>query len=162
MAKSDYAVKQSLTKEGYEVYNEVLNKLQDGSDKSKLAANENAFIYARMAESWARIRNEYGDTTYTAKDFMAEHAVMANKGQTSGTSQQVLTQKEINTARTELVEDKKAWRHTVNRMPSNNDKDIVEAMRTPIVLRIIGAKPDKIAISVGKVRKIQKEHPEVS
>lgn len=75
MAKSDYAVKQSLTKEGYEVYNEVLNKLQDSSDKSKLAANENAFIYARMAESWARIRNEYGDTAYTAKDFMAEHAV---------------------------------------------------------------------------------------
>lgn len=28
-----------------------------------------------MAESWARIRNEYGDTAYTAKDFMAEHAV---------------------------------------------------------------------------------------
>lgn len=75
LAKSDYAVKQSLTKEGYEVYNEVLNKLQDGSEKSKLAANENAFIYARMAESWAKIRNEYGDTAYTAKDFMAEHAV---------------------------------------------------------------------------------------
>jgi hypothetical protein len=75
LAKSDYAVKQSLTKKGYEVYNEVANRLQDGSDKSKLAANENAFIYARMAESWARIRNEYGDTAYTAKDFMAEHAV---------------------------------------------------------------------------------------
>ena len=75
LAKSDYAAKQSLTKEGYEVYNEVLNKLQDGSEKSKLAANENAFIYARMAESWAKIRNEYGDTAYTAKDFMAEHAV---------------------------------------------------------------------------------------
>ena len=75
LAKSDYAAKQSLTKEGYEAYNEVLNKLQDGSEKSKLAANENAFIYARMAESWAKIRNEYGDTAYTAKDFMAEHAV---------------------------------------------------------------------------------------
>ena len=75
LAKSDYAVKQSLTKEGYEVYSEVLNKLQDGSEKSKLAANENAFIYARMAESWARIRNEYGDTAYTAKDFMTEHTV---------------------------------------------------------------------------------------
>ena len=75
LAKSDYAVKQSLTKEGYEVYNEVFNRLQDGSAKSKLAANENAFIYARMAESWAKIRNEYGDTAYTAKDFMAEHAV---------------------------------------------------------------------------------------
>ena len=75
MAKSDYAVKQSLTKEGYEVYNEVVNRLQDGSEKSKLAAKENAFIYTRMAESWAKIRNEYGDTAYTAKDFMAEHAV---------------------------------------------------------------------------------------
>lgn len=85
LAKSDYAVKQSLTKEGYEVYNEVLNKLQDGSDKSKLAANENAFIYARMAESWARIRNEYGDTAYTAKDFMAEHAV--NIGSTYNTKE---------------------------------------------------------------------------
>lgn len=80
LAKSDYAVKQSLTKEGYEVYNEVLNKLQNGSDKSKLAANENAFIYARMAESWAKIRNEYGDTAYTAKDFMAEHAVNIGGG----------------------------------------------------------------------------------
>lgn len=75
LAKSDYAVKQSLTKEGYEVYNEVVNKLQDGSDKSKLAANENAFIYARMAESWAKIRNEYGDTAYTAKDFAAAHPI---------------------------------------------------------------------------------------
>ncbi len=75
LAKSDYAVKQSLTKEGYEVYNEVLNKFQDGSDKSKLAANENAFIYARMAESWAKIRNEYGNTAYTAKDFAAAHPI---------------------------------------------------------------------------------------
>ena len=75
LAKSDYAVKQSLTKEGYEVYNEVLNKFQDGSDKSKLAANENAFIYARMAESWAKIRNEYGDTAYTAEDFAAAHPI---------------------------------------------------------------------------------------
>ena len=73
--KSDYAVKQSLTKEGYEVYNEIANRLQDGNEKSKLAANENAFIYARMAESWAKIRNEYGDTAYTAKDFAAAHPI---------------------------------------------------------------------------------------
>jgi len=28
-----------------------------------------------MAESGARIRNEYGDTAYTAKDFMTEHRI---------------------------------------------------------------------------------------
>lgn len=91
LAKSDYAIKQSLTKEGYEVYNEVSNKLQDGSNKSKLAANENAFIYARMAESWARIRNEYGDTAYTAKDFMAEHRIKMNSKSEYGSFSQPIT-----------------------------------------------------------------------
>ena len=100
MAKSDYAVKQSLTKEGYKVYNEVLNKLQDGSDKSKLAANENAFIYARMAESWARIRNEYGDTAYTAKDFMAEHAVIAGGKIGQNSFNQPITDFKLNLDRT--------------------------------------------------------------
>lgn len=100
LAKSDYAVKQSLTKEGYEVYNEVLDKLQDGSDKSKLAANENAFIYARMAESWAKIRNEYGDTAYTAKDFMAEHAVIAGDKTGRNSFNQPITDFKLNLDRT--------------------------------------------------------------
>lgn len=95
LAKSDYAVKQSLTKEGYEVYNEIANRLQDSSDKSKLAANENAFIYARMAESWAKIRNEYGDTAYTAKDFMAEHAVNIGEKQQSNEVKITFNQEEI-------------------------------------------------------------------
>lgn len=100
LAKSDYAVKQSLTKEGYEVYNEVLNKLQDGSEKSKLAANENAFIYARMAESWAKIRNEYGDTAYTAKDFMVEHAVIAGGKTGRNSFNQPITNFKLNLDRT--------------------------------------------------------------
>ena len=100
LAKSDYAVKQSLTKEGYEVYNEVANHLQDGSEKSKLAAKENAFIYARMAESWARIRNEYGDTAYTAKDFMAEHAVIAGGKIGQKSFNQPITNFELNLDKT--------------------------------------------------------------
>ena len=100
LAKSDYVVKQSLTKEGYEVYNEVLNRLQDGSAKSKLAANENAFIYARMAESWAKIRNEYGDTAYTAKDFMAEHAVIAGDKTGRNSFNQPITDFKLNLDRT--------------------------------------------------------------
>ena len=100
LAKSNYAAKQSLTKEGYEVYNEVLNKLQDGSAKSKLAANENAFIYARMAESWAKIRNEYGDTAYTAKEFMAEHAVITGGKIGQNSFNQPITNFELNLDRT--------------------------------------------------------------
>ena len=100
MAKSDYVVKQSLTKKGYEVYNEVANRLQDGSEKSKLAENENAFIYAHMAESWARIRNKYGDTAYTAKDFMAEHAVIAGGKIGQNSFNQPITDFKLNLDRT--------------------------------------------------------------
>lgn len=154
LAKSNYAVKQSLTKEGYEVYNEVLNKLQDGSAKSKLAANENAFIYARMAESWARIRNEYGDTAYTAKDFMAEHAV--NIGGDKGEFQQ------ITEAQKKLRASTKKWYEQLKNLKQYNPGQYLEVMKTPIVMQKTGMAPLKILMRVSKLRKIiYQDHPDV-
>ena len=162
LAKSDYAVKQSLTKEGYEVYNEVLNKLQDGSDKSKLAANENAFIYARMAESWAKIRNEYGDTAYTAKDFMAEHAV--NIGRTNSTDKvlKAFTQKEINDAEAQLKNDINSVRETVKKLKNKRRDEEITVMETPIVLRLIGAEKRKVKIGKRKWNETQQKHKEIT
>lgn len=157
LAKSDYAVKQSLTKEGYEVYNEVLNKLQDGSDKSKLAANENAFIYARMAESWAKIRNEYGDTAYTAKDFMVEHAV--NIG--GDRSVKMFSQKEVKLAKEKLKADMKKWAKVVNefkveRQEGENKKydKSEDLMESPLVFKMAGVPLYPITISREVIDKI--------
>ena len=157
LAKSDYAVKQSLTKEGYEVYNEVLNKLQDGSDKSKLAANENAFIYARMAESWAKIRNEYGDTAYTAKDFMVEHAV--NIG--GDRSVKMFSQKEVKLAKEKLKADMKKWAKVVNefkveRQEGENKKydKSEDLMESPLVFKMAGVPLYPITISRQVIDKI--------
>ena len=147
MAKSDYAVKQFLTKKGYEVYNEVLNKLQDGSDKSKLAANENAFIYARMAESWARIRNEYGDTAYTAKDFMAEHAV--NMGYKE--FNQLVTPEE------KLERDERNFSEAVDKFMKDELKEkTVNVMTTPLVMKLVGAEILPIRISARELHKALK------
>ncbi len=147
LAKSDYAVKQSLTKEGYEVYNEVLNKLQDGSDKSKLAANENAFIYARMAESWAKIRNEYGDTAYTAKDFMAEHAV--NMGYKE--FNQLVTPEE------KLERDERNFSEAVDKFMKDELKEkTVNVMTTPLVMKLVGAEILPIRISARELHKALK------
>lgn len=157
LAKSDYAVKQSLTKEGYEVYNEVANRLQDGSDKSKLAANENAFIYARMAESWARIRNEYGDTAYTAKDFMAEHAV--NTG--GDRSVKMFSQKEVKLAKEKLKADMKKWAKVVNefkveRQEGENKKydKSEDLMESPLVFKMAEVPLYPITISREVIDKI--------
>nr|DAK88906.1 MAG TPA: crystallin beta/gamma motif-containing protein [Caudoviricetes sp.] len=157
LAKSDYAVKQSLTKEGYEVYNEVLNRLQDGSEKSKLAANENAFIYARMAESWARIRNEYGDTAYTAKDFMVEHAV--NIG--GDRSVKMFSQKEVKLAKEKLKADMKKWAKVVNefkveRQEGENKKydKSEDLMESPLVFKMAGVPLYPITISREVIDKI--------
>lgn len=157
LAKSDYAVKQSLTKEGYEVYNEVLNKLQDGSEKSKLAANENAFIYARMAESWAKIRNEYGDTAYTAKDFMAEHAV--NIG--GERSVKMFSQKEVKLAKEKLKTDMKKWAKVVDEFKvekqegENKKYDKSEnLMESPLVFKMAEVPLYPITISREVIDKI--------
>lgn len=161
LAKSDYAVKQSLTKEGYKVYNEVANRLQDGSDKSKLAANENAFIYARMAESWAKIRNEYGDTAYTAMDFMAEHAVNIGRTNIDNKTLRVFTQKEIDKAEKHLKNDINAWGNTVDKMKQKRPGEEVYVMKTPIVLQMIGAPEYDVKFSVAKWNTIKKEHEEM-
>lgn len=162
LAKSDYAVKQSLTKEGYEVYNEVLNKLQDGSDKSKLAVNENAFIYARMAESWARIRNEYGDTAYTAKDFMAEHAVNIGRTNSKDKALKVFTQKEINDAEAQLKNDINSARETVKKLKNKRRNEEITVMETPIVLQLIGAEKRKVKIGKRKWNETQQKHKEIT
>ena len=162
MAKSDYAVKQSLTKEGYEVYNEVSNRLQDGSDKSKLAANENAFIYARMAESWARIRNEYGDTAYTAKDFMAEHAVNVGRTRTGDKELKIFTQKELRDAKTQLKNDIEKWEITIDTLPKKKaGSQVVVTKHTPISLRLINTADREIKMDVWKIRKVKEDHPDM-
>ena len=160
LAKSDYAVKQSLTKEGYEVYNEVVNRLQDGSEKSKLAANENAFIYARMAERWAKIRNEYGDTAYTAKDFIAEHVV--NIGKTNkNKGLKEFTQKEASEADIRLRADIETWESTVDKINKKRPREEIYVMKTPIVLQMVGAPEYDVKFGVAKWNAIKKAHEEM-
>lgn len=160
LAKSDYAVKQSLTKEGYEVYNEVVNKLQDGSDKSKLAANENAFIYARMAESWAKIRNEYGDTAYTAKDFMTDHAVNVGKTRNKNEGLKIFTQRELRDAEAQLKNDIEKWGITIDTLPKKKaGSRVVVTKHTPISLRLINTADREIKMDVWKIRKVKEDHP---
>lgn len=77
LTKSDYALRNTFTKDGASVYTQALHTLSNASKQASQAAKENAFIYARMAERWTNIMNEYGDTAYTPQKFMEQHPIMA-------------------------------------------------------------------------------------
>lgn len=75
LSQSDYALRKTFSKEGAAVYQNAVKPFQQGNQAVSQAAKENAYLYARMAERWAQIRRDYGDTAYTAKDFAAAHPI---------------------------------------------------------------------------------------
>lgn len=75
LSHSDYALRKTFSKEGAAVYQDAVKTFQQGNQAVSQAAKENAYLYARMAERWAKIRRDYGDTAYTAKDFAAAHPI---------------------------------------------------------------------------------------
>lgn len=76
LSKSDYALRKTFSKDGAAVYMAALKTFSQGNPAVSQAAKENAFLYARMAERWAQIRRDYGDTAYTAKDFATAHPIV--------------------------------------------------------------------------------------
>ena len=75
LSHSDYALRKTFSKEGVAVYQDAVKTFRQGNQAVSQAAKENAYLYARMAERWAQIRRDYGDTAYTAKDFAAAHPI---------------------------------------------------------------------------------------
>lgn len=75
LSHSDYALRKTFSKEGASVYQDAVKTFRQGNQAVSQAAKENAYLYAHMAERWAQIRRDYGDTAYTAKDFAAAHPI---------------------------------------------------------------------------------------
>lgn len=75
LSHSDYALRKTFSKDGAAVYQDAVKTFRQGNQAVSQAAKENAYLYARMAERWAQIRRDYGDTAYTAKDFAAAHPI---------------------------------------------------------------------------------------
>lgn len=75
LSHSDYALRKTFSKEGAAVYQDAVKTFRQGNQAISQAAKENDYLYARMAERWAQIRRDYGDTAYTAKNFAAAHPI---------------------------------------------------------------------------------------
>lgn len=130
LTQEDYAIRKSFkTKEGAAVYKETAQTL--AANGQAQAAKENAYIYARMAERWADIRHEYGDTAYTAQDFAAAHPIRFGGKAKNGQFGKPITNMSINLdAPTPVItiEEKYAgmdWRDLRRKLPGTVEDDIV-------------------------------------
>lgn len=75
LARSDYGLRKTFSKEGAKVYDDALQVFLAGNRNVAQAAKENAFIYARMAERMAQLQRDAGKEDYTALDFAKAHPI---------------------------------------------------------------------------------------
>lgn len=72
IADSDVHVRSSLSKEGFEVYNELSDLLKTGNLATAQQAKEAALLWAAHADVYADIVRSTGLRDYTAKDYMQQ------------------------------------------------------------------------------------------
>lgn len=131
LSHSDYALRKTFSKEGAAVYQDAVKTFQQGNQAVSQAAKENAYIYARMAERWAQIRRDYGDTAYTAKDFAAAHPIHIGGTGSDVQFGQPITNMTINLdapAPIITIKEKYAgmdWRDLRRKLPGTVEDDIV-------------------------------------
>lgn len=131
LSKSDYALRKTFSKDGAAVYTAALKTFSQGNPAVSQAAKENAFLYARMAERWAQIRRDYGDTAYTAKDFAAAHPIVIGGKTEEVQFGQPITNTAVNLdAPTPVITVKEKyagmnWRDLRRKLPGTVENDIV-------------------------------------
>ncbi|MCB5701406.1 hypothetical protein LIQ46_00140 [Megasphaera elsdenii] len=131
LSHSDYALRKTFSKEGAAVYQDAVKTFQQGNQAVSQAAKENAYLYARMAERWAKIRRDYGDTAYTAKDFAAAHPIHIGGTGSDVQFGQPITNTSINLdapAPVITIKEKYAgmdWKDLRRKLPGTVEDDIV-------------------------------------
>lgn len=131
LSHSDYALRKTFSKEGASVYQDAVKTFRQGNQAVSQAAKENAYLYARMAERWAQIRRDYGDTAYTAKDFAAAHPIHIGGTGSDVQFGQPITNPSINLdapAPVITIKEKYAgmdWRDLRRKLPGTVEDDIV-------------------------------------
>lgn len=131
LSHSDYALRKTFSKEGAAVYQDAVKTFRQGNQAVSQAAKENAYLYARMAERWAQIRRDYGDTAYTAKDFAAAHPIHIGGTGSDVQFGQPITNTSINLdapAPVITIKEKYAgmdWKDLRRKLPGTVEDDIV-------------------------------------
>lgn len=161
LTTSEIGIAKGLSKEGYKLYKNVSDQLiqSDNKDVSK-AGRMGAILLARHADRVAEIMQRSGKNNYTAMDYYKNLGIEASAtNQTGG----ALNQKAM-LAEQKLNADAQAWGDNIDAVFNGKIKNnsAIKMMQTPLVLQNIGLEDLPIVMHPSKLKKILKDHPEMS
>lgn len=160
IADGEVAMRMNFSKDGYQVFQDVYKALKQ-SPNAEVAtqAKHGALLFASHADVMANIMQKAGKSDFTAKDYMNQYISIQTGGQVN---EHGLTQKAVVSAESKLKADTKAWGNIVDKLDTYDAGAQVRVMTTPLAMQLAGAKPYDVVMGVGKIRKILKDHPEIT
>lgn len=160
IADGEVAMRMNFSKDGYQVFQDVYKALKQSPNTEVAAqAKHGALLFASHADVMANIMQKAGKSDFTAKDYMDQYISIRTGGQVN---EQGLTQEAVASAESKLKADTEAWGKVVDKLDSYNNAAQVRVMTTPLAMQLAGAKPYEVVMGVGKIRKILKDHPEIT
>lgn len=145
----DIAARTLLSQKAYDdVYAPTLEQLKKAPAKAAEAAEESAFVYARLVDNFSKIYN------LPIENIVAS---IQNGGEKKGLHQNVISAEE------KLDRDEAEWIERINELKNKNLKNgTVHVMDTPLVMEMVGIKHLPIQIDISKLNRIKKDHPEIT
>lgn len=116
------------------------------------ASQDSALVYARMLDVAAQ-KYSTPDHPITARDLAARIQI---GGRAQGYGQYMSPEEK-------LAWDEKEWAKTLNDIENwNGPTRPVRVMHTPLIMQMIGAKNLPVYMDVSKIKRIEKEHPDMT
>lgn len=116
------------------------------------ASQDSALVYARMLDVAAK-KYSTPDHPITARDLAARIQI---GGRAQGYGQYMSPEEK-------LAWDEKEWAKTLNDIENwNGPTRPVRVMHTPLIMQMIGAKNLPVYMDVSKIKRIEKEHPDMT
>lgn len=160
IADGEVAMRMNFNKDGYQVFQDVYKALKQSPNAEVVAqAKHGALLFASHADVMANIMQKAGKSDFSAKDYMNQYISIQTGGQVN---EHGLTQKAVISAESKLKADTKAWGNIVDKLDTYDAGAQVRVMTTPLAMQLAGAKPYDVVMGVGKIRKILKDHPEIT
>ncbi len=149
----DILARKTLSEDAYKnVYLPMMEALQGANSDVLEASRDSALVYARMLDVAAQ-KYSTPDHPITARDLAARIQI---GGRAQGYGQYMSPEEK-------LAWDEKEWAKTLNNIENwNGPTRPVRVMHTPLIMQMIGAKNLPVYMDVSKIKRIEKEHPDMT
>ena len=160
MTGAEMRLTEGLSPESFHVYRDLTKKLTEIGGQTAPVARLNAILFARHADIFADIVSKKTGDKLTAKDYYERFFGLDSKGKYKADLHQAAERR----AEENLRADEKLWKDELKKVFRNEleGDSFVTIMRTPLALQLVGAKDLPVKIKVSKLRRILKDHPNMS